>query len=208
MNAINRATKWCLGLASSAGVLLGLGGVAMAGELPAPPADRDAMADRPSDNARPHKGKGERKAKNLVYLELLGSGLLYSVNYERMLSDDLSVRAGFSYWSMSLSASNASDRASAKVEVVTVPLLFNYFVGGRDHKLELGAGAVAMYASASASSGSSRISGEGVGIAGAGVVGYRYSPADGGFVFRAGFTPLVGKGGVLPWGGVSLGGTF
>lgn len=211
MTISNRVAKSALGFSSAAGVLFGLCSVAAAVELPpldAPP-DHSATADRPSDAPHAKSTNAERKAKNVVYLELLGSGLLYSVNYERMLSNDMSVRAGFSYWSMSASSGNGQSSSSAKLEVMTAPLLFNYFVGGRNHQLELGAGGVVVYASASASSGSSsKLSGEGVGVAGTGVVGYRYSPADGGFVFRAGFTPLVGKGGVLPWGGVSFGGTF
>lgn len=170
-------------------------------EQASPPPTRDRAVDNPSVKSTSSK---ERKAKNLVYLELLGNGIAYSVNYERMLTDDLSARLGFSYLSVSL----GSGSSKAKADIVTAPILLNYTVGGRNHRAELGAGATVIYASASSSDGGVTSSGEGAAIVGTGVVGYRYSPADGGFVFRAGFTPLFGKGGFLPWGGMSFGGTF
>jgi len=51
------------------------------------------------------------------------------------------------------------------------------------------------------------------------IAGYRYQPRDGGFNFRVGASPLIGKGlglnsnnpsaiGVLPWGYLSFGWTF
>lgn len=161
--------------------------------------------DRPIDNRPAKSAESEgRKAKNLVYLELLGNGGVYSINYERMLTDDLSARLGFSYLSIGASAGDTS----AKANLVTAPVLINYTVGGKNHRAELGAGATLVYVSASSTGGGVGSSGEGVGVLGTGVVGYRYSPADGGFVFRAGFTPLFGKGGFLPWGGMSFGGTF
>ena len=39
-------------------------------------------------------------------------------------------------------------------------------------------------------------------------VGYRYQPAKGGFLFRAGFTPLLFRMEIFPWGGISFGYTF
>jgi hypothetical protein len=192
-------------------MLVAAGVVAASGVAFAQPIDEVEQAaappthDRPTDNtpAKSADSKG-RKAKNLVYLELLGNGIAYSVNYERMLTDDLSARLGFSYLSVTI----GSGESAVKADVVTAPMLLNYTVGGRNHRAELGAGATVLYASASSSSGGVTSSGEGAAIVGTGVVGYRYSPADGGFVFRAGFTPLFGKGGFLPWGGMSFGGTF
>lgn len=193
-----------------ASVVLGLSSTALAdvrdegGAKSFPPS-----ADRGTDAPDSKSSSSERKAKNVMYLELLGNGGLYSINYERMLSNDMSARLGFSYFSISASGTSSDgQQSSAKASIVTAPALFNYMVGGKNHKLEMGAGATLIYVSASASGGAASASGEGVGVAGTGVVGYRYSPADGGFVFRAGYTPLVGKGGYMSWGGVSFGGTF
>ena len=185
-----------------------LAGTRSEGDMGSPDALPPPAADRGAGSPKAKATSTDRKAKNLVYLELLGNGGLYSVNYERMLSNDLSARLGFSYFSISASAGSGQEQSSAKASIVTAPALFNYMVGGKNHKLELGAGATLIYVSASASGGAASASGEGVGVAGTGVAGYRYSPADGGFVFRVGYTPLFGKGGYQSWGGMSFGGTF
>lgn len=209
MKAQSKQGRRVVGLGACAVTLLAVTSTAWAGELPSSeeqgvdPLPAPA-ADRPADNTKPSTTSTDRKAKNLVYLELLGNGGLYSVNYERMLGNDLSARLGFSYLSMGAS----SGEASAKATLVTAPVMLNYMIGGKNHKLETGAGATVIYVSASAESGGMSASGEGVGIVGTGTVGYRYSPADGGFVFRVGYTPFFGKGGFVSWGGASFGGTF
>lgn len=206
--------KIIVGLGVCTSMLTSLSATALAGTLgDGDLGGHDAMppptADRPSDAPKAKSTSNDRKAKNLVYLELLGNGGLYSINYERMLTNDLSARLGFSYLSISASGTSSDGQTStAKASLVTAPAMFNYMVGGKNHKLEMGAGATLIYVSASASGGAASASGEGVGVAGTGVVGYRYSPADGGFVFRVGYTPLVGKGGYMSWGGMSFGGTF
>lgn len=212
--ASKKFNKVICGLGVCSSVVLSLTSTAFAGtrgesELGAPDSGPPPAADRPSASPDAKSSSTDRKAKNLVYLELLGNGGLYSINYERMLSNDLSARLGFSYFSISASGTSSDgSQASAKASLVTVPALFNYMVGGKNHKFEMGAGATLIYVSASASGGAASASGQGVGVAGTGVAGYRYSPADGGFVFRVGYTPLFGKGGYQSWGGMSFGGTF
>ena len=71
---------------------------------------------------------------NTVYFELFGNGLLYSVNYDRMITDNISVRAGYGGLSVS-SASTMED-----VKITMMPVLGNYLMGGGNHKLEIGAG--------------------------------------------------------------------
>jgi len=193
------------GLSTSAWAKTGEAGDASAAEGAGQPSS--AAPSTPRDKGK--ADSSDRKAKNLVYFELLGNGGLYSINYERMLSNDMSARLGFSYFSVSASGSSGDgNQATAKASLVTAPALFNYMVGGKNHKFETGAGATLIYVSASASGGAANASGEGVGVAGTAVAGYRYSPSDGGFVFRVGYTPMFGKGGYMHWGGMSLGGTF
>ncbi|MGE0321699.1 MAG: hypothetical protein AB7S68_05310 [Polyangiaceae bacterium] len=165
------------------------------------PVADDVPTDTGTDEA---EAPSTRSAKNSLYIELLGNGGLYSLNYERNLTDDVAARVGFSY--ISLSASAGDD--SANVTFMSFPLMANYLLGGGNHHLELGAGATVLYASGEAETGGSRSSGEGVGVAGTATVGYRYQPRDGGFLFKVGFTPLVGSGGFLPWGGISFGGVM
>lgn len=145
-----------------------------------------------------------RTAHNAVYIELLGNGVLYSMNYDRMVTDDISVRVGLMY----LSVSASSGDASAKASLAFIPVVGNYLLGKGDHKFELGLGALLVYASASSGTSDDFVSGSGGGVGGTAVIGYRYAPHDGGFVFRGGFTPVFGQGGFLPWFGLSLGYAF
>lgn len=170
----------------------------------------------------PDLDDSERSAKNSIWLEGLGSALLYSVNYERMIIDDLGIRAGFSFLSLGASVGSGDEEVSAKAKIVLFPITANY-VGvsssNKKHCLELGGGATIMFASGAASGGGISAEGSGAGGFGTAHVGYRIQPADGGFNFRVGLMALFGPGlglsdpdptawGVLPWGYISLGGTF
>ena len=150
-------------------------------------------------------------APNGIYLELLGNGLLYTINYDRFISDDISLRGGFEY--IGLAASSGTE--SASISMMLIPITFNYFLTSHDHgkpgssKFELGAGIVIVNISGSASGNAGElVSGSGTGIAGTATIGYRLQPSDGGFIFRIGFTPLIGAGGFLPFGGLSFGFAF
>jgi hypothetical protein len=162
----------------------------------------------------------ERTAKNAVYAEGLGAGLAYSLNYERLVIDDLAVRVGASYLSVSASASANGQTASASSSWMTFPLTASYIgVASGKHALELGGGATLVYASGSASTIGASASGSGTSAMGNLMVGYRLHPADGGFQFRVGLAALIGQGlgldtkdpakvGVLPWFYISFGGAF
>ncbi len=155
--------------------------------------------------------KHERTAMNSIYLELGGNGPLYSLNYERFLADEMSVRIGVMFMSVSATVSSGSSTSSANVTWFDAPLTMSYLgIGGPNHKLELGAGAVFMYFSGSGASTFSAVAtANGFVIAPTAIVGYRYVPTDGGFNFRAGFTPLFisagGKSTFFPWGGIAAG---
>jgi len=213
MNFWQKQAKRVVSMGTGAAALLGISGTALAADWSSTePAPTEALppptADRPADESSGRGTSQERKANNLVYLELLGNGGLYSINYERMLGKDLSARAGFSYFSIGAGVSDGQTTSSAKASIYTAPLMVNYLVGGKNHKLEAGAGATVVYVSASAKGAGISSSAEGVGVVGTGTVGYRYSPMDGGFVFRVGYTPMFGKGGYQSWGGMSFGGAF
>jgi len=151
-----------------------------------------------------------RTARNSIFIELAGNGGIYSLNYDRVITEQFSIRAGFGYMSMGASASSGGATVSAKATMLAVPVVGNFLLGNENHKLELGAG-ITMFrftGSGSSSLGGSA-SATGMVPAGTAVIGYRYVPHDGGFTFRAGFTPLVMKdGGFQPWGGMSFGYLF
>ncbi len=171
-------------------------------------------APQPAPTAAPSQEDGEehkkeiRKANNVVFVELGGNGLVYSINYERVFGDsDFSLRGGFSFISVGASGGSGSSNAS----LITLPVLGNYYVGGRDHKLQLGGGLTFMYASVSSGGGTSLASVSGFVPAPTLALGYRYLPARGGFTFFIGFTPFIIPGGskvLFPWAGMSFGGAF
>ncbi|HVZ33121.1 MAG TPA: hypothetical protein VG963_11895 [Polyangiaceae bacterium] len=155
-----------------------------------------------------------REAKNAIYLDLLGPGLLYSINYDREILDDVSVRIGFSYFSygVSVSAGNASE--SGKFSYLSIPITASYLgVGSENNMLEVGGGGMIMNFKGNgllkADDTSASASGSITTFAMTGIVGYRHQPSDGGFVFRVGASPVVTFGyGVIPWGYLSLGAAF
>lgn len=192
---------------------------AVAGVLPASESQsgdvQDPAADSAPDVDTAAAGSG-REAKNAIYLDLLGPGLLYSINYDRVIVDDISARIGFSYFGVGASTTDGSGAttASAEFSYWAIPLTVSYLgVGSDTHMLELGGGGAIVNFSGSGllesddeevSSGASVTTG-----ALTALVGYRRQPADGGFVFRIGLSPMMTFGaGVLPWGYLSLGAAF
>ncbi len=155
-------------------------------------------------------------APNSIYAEFAGNGLIYSVNYDRLFSNAFGARIGFSY------------TAPEMVSLITFPVMAYYLVGlgSGGSKLEFGLGVAVMlqpdYQSMSfAAAPDDHLKGNA--LLGTATVGYRYQRADGGFIFRVGFTPFFGKFTrekpfvpytlpeyedvvrFVPWGGISVG---
>ena len=165
-----------------------------------------APAALSSEPATP-SAASERTAPNVVFAEALGSGLLYSVNYERLIDTwNIGLRGGVSYFTYAVS----SYGASGNLTLVTFPLLASYYFGWRSHHLQLGLGATILYTKVATDSEGTKFDAErsGPGIAATGVVGYRFIPRDGGVSFGLGFTPLVRTSRFLPWGGANVGYAF
>lgn len=155
----------------------------------------------------------ERSAHNVVFGEVAGNGMMYSINYERLFGDsNFSVRAGFSYMALGFGGKTTTgSTVSGSTSWVTIPLLGNYYVGGARNKLQLGLGVTILLVTGNASSGSLWGSGEAAIPCPTAVIGYRYLPQSSGFAFSVGFTPFIIPGStrpVLPWGGLSFGGVF
>jgi len=148
-------------------------------------------------------------AQNALYVELGGNGAFYSINYERYLRPDMAVRVGGSFMSIDASAGSAESKSSW----LTIPLMFEYLgVASGPHALELGGGVDLMWFSGTASTFDATAMDKGVIPVGTATLGYRYSAPDGGFVFRAGYTPLffvtTSTKQVFHWGGMSFGYRF
>ena len=136
--------------------------------------------------------------QNSVYGELLGSGFLLSINYEREIHrvDNVQVnfRVGF----------------GSAIFINAVPLTgLNFLFGKRESFFELGFNGIRTYAI-------DFFGGEGNYVLGNPVIGYRYQ-GDKGLIFRASFTPFFSlydpeqwlqSQFFLPFAGVSLGYKF
>ena len=72
---------------------------------------------------------------NSIYLEVLGSGGLYSVNYDRLISPNFGARIGISYF-----AFEADDFFFPTVNAFLFPMSLNFFIGSGSSKLEVGDG--------------------------------------------------------------------
>lgn len=118
-----------------------------------------------------------------VFAELGGPGLA-SVNYDTRFTgkeDGIGGRIGVGGFSTSAGG------------LVTIPLAINYLLG-KDQRnyFEVGAGYTPVFISGDEE-------GMFTGSFGHLHFGYRLQPADGGFTFRAGITPVFGNGGFIPY---------
>ncbi len=144
---------------------------------------------------------------NGLYVELLGPGFWYSINYDRVISD-IAIRAGIGYFS--ISAASANGQQAASVYWITIPIDVNYIgIGSKKHIFEVGGGATILSVGAGASSFGVDSSSSATLVFGHLNLGYRLQPPQGGFMLRTGISPIIGHGiGFLPLPYVALGATF
>jgi|SRR5690554_662593 len=72
------------------------------------------------------------KQKNTAYLELFGNGLVYTINYERVIAENIFLRFGGGYLGLQL--------GDSKFRAFSIPIMLNKLYGKRNAKLELGTG--------------------------------------------------------------------
>lgn len=154
--------------------------------------------------------RAQSSAKS-VYFELGGAGLA-SVNYDMRFkprNDGLGFRAGVGGFTVEEVFYGGSDRTT----VITFPLEVNYLLGKDNrHFFEIGAGATLIslrrketYPDYYYYDSDEKFT-ETFGHL---YFGYRLQPANGGFLFRAGMTPIFGNGFFIPYfAGVSFGYKF
>lgn len=150
--------------------------------------------------------------RHAAYLELLGNGGLFSLNYERRVSPEVALRAGVGAWS-------GDDLFGAgEVSMVTVPLTASRIGGRGANHLELGGGvllgrktftAVEEFGGDESSENFASLTG---------ILGYRRQAPGARTVFRIAFTPFLSltgdestaypDKGLFPSVGVALGFAF
>ena len=152
-------------------------------------------------NANDHET--DSSATNAVYLELGGNTVFYSLNYDRMLTDHFSLRAGI--------------EVMDKLNTLAVPLMINYLFGSGDHKFELGLGGVFFSESDAGLLRYRHLFTPGVTSYATATLAYRFHPKGGGLLFRIGFTPILAenhfiapdvRSPIMPWIGISIGHAF
>lgn len=134
-----------------------------------------------------------------VFVEVMGNGLFYSVNYDTRFSgsDGLGARGGIGYI------------AIAGASLTSIPVMVNYLFGKEKHYFEVGGGATYVFASTGNNFGPMMEKDSGSALLGTLNLGYRFQPADGGIMFRGGLTPFFGAGNFWPfWPQASIGYTF
>jgi hypothetical protein len=145
---------------------------------------------------------GKKRYVKSVFLELLGNGGLYSVNYdmrtERNRRNGWGFKAGLSYFS--LSATDNIGTSNLKIQLLTAPITLNYLFGKRKGFFELGLGATPI---------NFRLNGRTLSdtelnnyvfeqgniyvntLIGHAVIGYRHIPLKKGIMYRVSFTPFI-----------------
>jgi len=138
-----------------------------------------------------------QQRRDSVFVEVMGSGLMASIHYEHLFTENLGLNAGVGGYCAIMAGG------------ISLPVTVTYLIGEGNHKLELGAGAV--YASIDADfldeDEDPIFNLDDDTLLGTGFLGYRYV-SDAGFLFRAGFTPFFYDGNFIPYGGLSLGYSF
>lgn len=151
---------------------------------------------------------GFSQAAKSIYVELGGPGLA-SANFDMRFNnreDGLGFRAGIGGFSVGLSNSEGGNSTS----IITLPLGLTYLLG-KDQKnyFEIGAGITPVFVSNKDNYNGTTSEDEFNSTFGHLYFGYRLQPAKGGFLFRAGVTPVFGKGYFIPYyAGISFGYKF
>jgi hypothetical protein len=140
-------------------------------------------------------------ANRAIFLEGLGNGLTYSLNYDTRFGPEaygLGGRGGVGFIPVD------------GVNITSFPFVLNYLLGQRGHYFEFGIGATILTIGTRSEGNISRKEFDrATGIGATLSIGYRYQPLDGGLMFRAGLAPIFDRTGNLPyWPQVSLGYAF
>lgn len=117
--------------------------------------------------------------RNQIFIELLGNGVFYSINYERRLGEAVALRAGYTRWTeLCLMECSGLDVVTA------VPVIVSALVRPRRHTVELGLGVLGGRQQRARGPGVQRTF-----VAPTAVIALRYG---------GGRTPFVGRLGVMP----------
>jgi len=138
-----------------------------------------------------------KTSRNNAYLELLGNGGIYSINYERIVVENFALRIGFAIFKSRTLFGEGNN------SILTVPVLGNFLFGKKKSKFEVGAGFLFGRKKFTSSSSPNDNTTSSI-IDLTGVIGYRHQPSTGGFMFRVGLTPFYALKSPYPSDGLFL----
>lgn len=126
----------------------------------------------------------DKEAKNSVYLDIMGTGGWYSLNYERIVYTNNNLGLGVS---SGVSVMHFKDFDLQFNPDFSIPLSLNAFYG-KKHHLEVGVGSTfASVVRADEDYFAKRYLNVNLTM----TLGYRYQKPGGGFMFRAAYTPII-----------------
>lgn len=115
----------------------------------------------------------DNAADHAFYLELLGNGLLMTLNYELILEGIIPLRVGI----LCLPGTPCP---------ISMPITAGYLLGSGSHRLEVAAGMLWIY--------EETFNFRGHFVGGTMTLGWRYQPWEGGFLLRSTITPIFDFG--------------
>lgn len=147
--------------------------------------------------------------RNSVYFEAFGQGLYNSISFDRLSHIDKNIKTSFS--------AGLTLIPHPELFVIGVPISYNFIFGKTNHHLELGIGFTAMFLRSKTNASESYFDQNGVEQRNYFIghetdfysfftpkIGYRYQKQNGGFFFRATFTPPIAG---INWIGDTKGGS-
>lgn len=156
------------------------------------------------------------KYTKVAFVELLGAGILYSLNYDMRTAkgkrNGWGFRAGIEYINATVTDTANGITTRTDVSFTAIPIVLNYLFGNRKSFLELGVGATYFKFKGNATSTSSietykeeTLKGTFGSIIGNLNIGYRHVPYKRGFMYRIAYTPLLLDDSFQTFIGIGLG---
>lgn len=142
---------------------------------------------------------------NSIGVEVLGRGLLYGIQFDRVLNDDMAAGIAFGAIATKTAAGLDSGRTAS-----FIPVFMNYYFAREAGSIYLTAGAT-IVTNANDLNGLSANMGNLTFTSSAvlGTVGVGYeSRSDNGFLFRVCAYGIIGGSTIVPWGGATFGFAF